>query len=98
MAYVDPNGIGCYGSERNGTRWVPTEILYNGGPGGWSAVEGTYGGEPRLGLRWNGDVGRPSFPTSRRAVWFTVPTELEELVRDAVRLGLLGLPQGGAPV
>lgn len=91
MAYVDPETIGAYGAGR--TRWEPLEIVYSGGEGRWSVAEGTYAGRPRLGIRYNGDSSdrRRGYPTGYqgRPVWFIMPSEMEEVVRDKAKLMVL---------
>ena len=94
MPYVSAEDVGAYGGGP--TRWEPTEILYDGGPGGWSAAEGTYGEdqEPRLGIRWNGeagDEGGRGYPTGYRGrpVWFMVPREIDSAVRHVVKVMVL---------
>ncbi len=72
--------------------WTLGRVLYNSGPGGWAAAEGTWDEEPRLALRWNGDKNRPrGNPISNNhPTWFMVPKELEIALRLA--LVLLGRP------
>ena len=83
MPYDNPENIGDYG------KWEYGRVLYNGLQGSWSVAEGFYDGEPRLGIRWNGDDNDPeypSFPKLGRALWFIVPRELEESVRTVVEI------------
>ncbi len=96
MPYIPPEEVGPYGTQNH---WEPTEILYSGEPNGWSAAEGTFNGNPCLGLRWNGDETQHGYPTGYRGrpVWFIVPKELEEAVRVAVKVMVLwqGFREGG---
>jgi len=78
--YVDPADVN---SPRG--RWKLKKVLANTGRAGWSAAEGVFDGEPRLGLRWNGadnETG-PGNPQSRgHATWFLVPHALERVLRS----------------
>ena len=71
-------------------RWNLRQVLYDGGADGWSVAEGTYDGETRLAIRWNGNLSRTKerygFPVVRgKPVWFMVPDELENAIRRALR-------------
>ena len=85
---LSAKAVGSYGKGR--TRWEPTCILYDGGPGEWSAAEGSYGKnrECRLGVRWNGRVddrpyGYPSHGATR--VWFVVPRKLAAAIKGVIK-------------
>ncbi len=83
MPYKPPDEVGDYGD------WTFGKVIYNGGRDGWSVAEGTWCEERALGIRWNGgNTGTVvSFPkSSRRAVWFIVPTELQGVVETVARM------------
>jgi len=82
MSYVIPENVV---SPRNLVRSV--DVLYNGGPGGWSVALLDWNGEECLGVRWNGSEDEPGIgnPQSRaRPTWFVLPDELAAVVRDRV--------------
>ncbi len=87
MPYIPPEEVGPFGPQNV---WELSEVLYPGEQDGWSAAEGTYNGQPRLGIRWNGNEDRHGFPTSFGSpVWFLIPEELEDAVRMAVKVMVL---------
>ena len=64
------------------------DVLYAGaGPGSWSVARLHWDGEPRLGIRWNGDGANPLGNPQSRGIptWFIVPGELQGAVERAVR-------------
>lgn len=81
MAYVEP-----------ATVWAPkasirsVDILYNSGPGGWSAASIDWEGSEAIGIRWNGKEGSGiGSPQSRgNATWFILPDELKEVILSRV--------------
>ena len=85
MAYVDPITVV---SPRNRLRSV--EVLYNSGPGpeeSWSVALLDFDGDECLGIRWNGNDGKPGVgnPQSRaKPTWFVVPEELAAVVAAQV--------------
>ena len=92
MAYINPQTVT---TPKNLIRSV--DVLYNGGPGRWSAALLQYrDGEEHLGIRWNGDesqsFGNPQ--SHAKPTWFIVPTELADLVREEAER-LASLQEGG---
>ncbi len=86
MPYVHPEDV-----IAPAARWHhqdPPVILYDGGANSWSVAEGFYDQKLRLAIRWNGDLaldrGRRGFPVIRQPVWFMVPPELEDAMKQAV--------------
>lgn len=82
MSFIDPETVVA---PRN--RLTSVEILYNGGPGGWSVARLDYDGEERIGIRWNGAEGKGGIgnPQSRgRPTWFVVPKELADVIGEEV--------------
>jgi hypothetical protein len=82
MAYVEP-----------ATVWAPkaairsVEVLYNRGPGEWSAARVNWEDRERIGIRWNGGDDAPGIgnPQSRgNATWFILPPELEEAILNKI--------------
>ena len=65
------------------TKWRLLKVLYDGGEDGWAAAEGTWDGEPVVGIRYNGNPDKPlGHPISNsRPVWFILPEGIRELVR-----------------
>ncbi len=80
--YIEPKTVVA---PRNRIRSAP-DVLYNGGPGGWSVALLDFDGQERVGIRWNGDVEQPiGNPQSRgKPTWFIVPDELADVVRETV--------------
>ena len=80
MSYVDPRTV------ISPRRFVGSvEVLYDDGPGSWSVALLDYQSREHVGIRWNGSDDEPGVgaPQSRAVpVWFIVPTELEQLVRE----------------
>ena len=81
MPYVDPETV------KAPRRLVSiVDVLHNTGKDGWSVARVHYGGEPRLGIRWNG--GKKSglgTPQSRGTpTWFLLPREFEQTVLERV--------------
>jgi hypothetical protein len=73
------------------------DVIYNGGPGSWSAALLEFDGEERVGVRWNGDERHRGLgnPQSRaKPTWFVVPQELDHLVREEAE-HLSSLQEGG---
>jgi hypothetical protein len=91
MAYIDPQTVWA---PRDHIRSV--DVLYNGGPGAWSAALLNYDGEERVGVRWNGEEGAGiGNPQSRaRPTWFIAPPELAALVRERAE-ELSNMQEGG---
>lgn len=82
MSYVDPETVI---SPKDS--WELTKVITNTRQGGWSAAEGKWCGERRLGLRWNGadsedGVGNPQ--SRGHPTWFLVPSELEYAIRREI--------------
>lgn len=80
MAYINPQTVV---SPRSVVRSV--YVLYNGGPGDWSAALLSYvDGQEKVGIRWNGEEGPGmGHPQSRATpTWFVVPDELADIVRE----------------
>lgn len=63
------------------------DVVYDSGPveGSWSVARITWGDEPAVGIRWNGDSeNRKGTPQARgNPAWFVVPEELQEAVLKA---------------
>ena len=88
MSYIDPQTVVSPKS------WVKSvEVLYNDGPGSWSAAvldcveedSGVRISKEHVGIRWNGSEDEKGMgaPQSRATpIWFLVPSELEQLVRQ----------------
>jgi hypothetical protein len=74
------------------------EPLYDGGEGGFSVAALHWAKNPRIAMRWNGEVEKgstrshPGSPQSRGLpTWFIVPEEFALAILDAViAKGLLG--------
>ena len=84
MAYIDPHTVA---SPKSLVRSV--EVLYNDGPGSWSAALVNYANREHVGIRWNGSDEQQGLgsPQSRATpVWFIVPNELAELVREKAEM------------
>ena len=83
MAYISPETVLA---PRN--RVGSVDVLYDGGPGGWSAALLEYDGRPeRVAIRWNGreeesGIGNPQ--SRGKPTWFVVPDELATVVREEV--------------
>ena len=91
MSYIKPGKVLSPKKRVSNIR-----VLFDGGEGSWSAVDLEWDQEPRLGLRWNGGTNHTSRlgnPQSRGVpTWFTVPEELDDIVRKEV--GLLNAAKG----
>lgn len=80
MAYIEPKAV-VTPKNRVGS----VNVIYNGGPGGWSMALLEFDGKEAVGIRWNGseDTSGIGNPQSRgRPTWFVVPSELDSLVRE----------------
>ena len=57
------------------------EIIYDEGKGSWSFCHLEWYNEPKFGIRWNGENGKPGSPQSRGIpTWFILPTGVGELI------------------
>lgn len=85
MPYIDPKTVT---SPKHS--WGPNHtVLIDTLDGGWSAAEGTWEGEPCIGLRWNGSDEHASIgsPQSRgNPTWWIVPNELSDTIRKKIEL------------
>jgi hypothetical protein len=69
-------------------RWALVSVLCDDGEGETALALGTWEGEPRLAMRWNGSAKRPiGNPQSRgMATWFLLPPKLNKaIVEDLPR-------------
>ncbi len=85
MAYVDPNSVQ---SPKGLVRDI--EVVFDKGPTSesWSIARLKWDQKQSVGIRWNGEVGKPGSgtPQSRgNATWFIVPDELAASVLEAAR-------------
>jgi hypothetical protein len=80
MAYINPSTVL---SPKNAI--ANLNVLHNNGS--WSVAELNWNGKPALGVRWNGsnDESGVGTPQSRGLpMWFIVPNELAEAIKDAL--------------
>jgi len=80
MAYIEPQSV-ITPQNRVGS----VDVIYNGGPGAWSAALLEFDGREAVGIRWNGSEDEPGIgnPQSHgRPTWFVVPSGLDALVRE----------------
>jgi hypothetical protein len=76
--------------------WKLDRVLHEAGPGEMAVALGTWDGEPRIGLRWNGsaDTTEIGNPQSRGLpTWFMLPGDFTEPL-----LWLLSLPRPASGV
>ena len=89
MTYIPPETVT---SPKKSLSAEP-RVLYNGGPGHWSAASLEFRGRERLALRWNGKDGEAGIgnPQSHgKPTWFVIPEELDQVVRARIK----GLSEG----
>lgn len=79
--YIDPRTVRSPKLYINNLR-----LMYDGGEGGFSLAELIWDGEPRLGIRWNGDgEGNIGSPQSRGIpTWFILPPEIETVIKSHI--------------
>jgi hypothetical protein len=92
MSYIDPSSVVA---PRASLRSI--DVLYNTGPGGWSAASVVWENARRIGIRWNGASSGPGVgnPQSRgNATWFIIPEALEQAVMEKLEELSIGGPGG----
>ena len=53
-------------------RWANSTVLYD--DGSYSVIWDNQPTQPRLGVRWNGDAGRPGYPNlGGNSLWYVEP-------------------------
>jgi hypothetical protein len=84
MSYIDPRTVI---SPKNLVRDL--EIVFDAGSreGSWAVATFLWDNKPRVGIRWNGELGQGVGTPQSRGVptWFVLPEELAEPVLDCVR-------------
>ncbi len=85
MAYVDPNTVQ---SPKGLVKDI--EVVFDKGPSpdSWSVARLKWDQKQAVGIRWNGEVGKPGSgtPQSRgNATWFIVPDELASSLLEAAK-------------
>jgi hypothetical protein len=85
--YIDPQTVI---SPKNKVDKDSLEVIFDAGPVdySWSVAKLHYSGEPRIGIRWNGDEreSKMGVPTATaHPVWFILPHEIAEAVLEKAR-------------
>lgn len=84
--YIDPRTVI---SPKNKVDKDSLEVIFDKGPVdySWSVAKLRYGGEPCIGIRWNGDEveSKMGVPTATaHPVWFILPDEIADAVHARV--------------
>ena len=82
MTYISPEAV-----QGPKNRVSNVRVIYDAGPGNAAVARLECDGQPSVGLRWNGDEGRPlGNPQSRgNPTWFIVPAAFQDVVVERVR-------------
>jgi hypothetical protein len=90
MPYVEPNTVIAPRTVISEVEVVYDSHRDSGNEESWSVAKFLWDGEPRLGIRWNGDrrgkgIGTPQ--AFGQPTWFLVPRELEgKILAEAEKL------------
>ncbi|MGA2217057.1 MAG: hypothetical protein ABSG51_03175 [Terracidiphilus sp.] len=85
--YIDPKTVI---SPKTKVDKDSLDVIFDTGPRdySWSVARLHYAGEPRIGIRWNGDEreSKMGVPTATaHPVWFILPYEIEEAVLEKAK-------------
>ena len=82
MVYLKPAGVISPKAS-----WTLMRVIYDDGEGETALALGTWNGDVRLGIRWNGRDDNPiGNPQSRGLpTWFILPSWLHRIVLETVK-------------